>query len=288
MVARLALALVVMGCALALACTGAPPTPKPEQYFKDAQANLAGLEFDTALKNLDRMTKAAGEGPLAQQGMALRAAVHASLAEASKEMAEAFGTGAKQPSAAPRRSEFTKERSDSYSMARTRLISSLEGLAEQRGKLGAEAVPLTLPFPSFTGTESQALARLKSGGAVGEAELRRAELEAARNALARNLARLAGAGDDVNKGKALFDKGGVQVDPRVYLLEMSNTLMRLAEIFGRPALDDPKYQRLALELLRDTADVVLQKLQDKPDQDLETRAKKLKADCEKQLKALSK
>jgi hypothetical protein len=57
-------------------------------------------------------------------------------------------------------------------------------------------------------------------------------------------------------------------------------------MFDRRGLDDARYRRISLEVVRDNADVVLILLEKKPDKELETRAKKLKADCEAALKKL--
>jgi hypothetical protein len=276
---------LVLACTAA--CTGEPPAPKPEQYFQDARNNLASLDFDSALKNLERMIAAAEGQPLGQQGSVLRVALLTALADGARQMGEAYATGMKEPAAEPRQAQFTKWKADYYGMSRSRLIPALEGVMQQRDRLGDASIPLEVAFPNFTAQDHAAVVRIKSGALPADEDRVRAEREAARNALARVLARLAGAGEDVNKGQAAFQKGGVQVDPRIYLIEMSNTFFRLGEIFERRGLDDQRYLRITLEVVRDTADVALKLLAAKPDKDLEARARKLKADCEKKLKTLS-
>ena len=89
--------LFILLVCLLVACGGGPATPTSEQYFLDAKKNLATLDYEAALKNLDRLAKSAEGQPLAQQGTILRIALLAAMAEATSKMAEAYGDGARQP-----------------------------------------------------------------------------------------------------------------------------------------------------------------------------------------------
>lgn len=266
-------------------CSSGPATSGSEQYFTDAKSSLAKMDYDAALKNLDRLIKTTEGQPLGKQGAVLRTALLAAMADGTKQMAEAYGGGAGQSGASGRQGKFIKMKSDYYGIARARLMSSMEAVMAQRNKL-REPMALEIPFPDFAGTDPAAITKIQNGQWVDDSERYRAEIEAVRNSLARTLARLAGAGDDVHKGHATFDKGGVQIDPRIYLLELSNMFYKLSEMFDRRALDDARYRRISLEVVRDNADLVLKMVEAKPDKDLETRAKKLKADCEAALKKL--
>jgi len=279
--------LVLTVCVFLLACAGPPPAPSAEQYFTDAKNSLRSLDFDTALKNLDRMIKAAGGQPIAQQGLVLRTALLTALSDASKQMAEAYGLGVNQPPAVGRQGEFSRMRADYYGISRTRLMDAMQALMGQRSKLGDKPLSLQISFPEFSGTEPPELAKIRAGYWMEDNNRFRAELEMDRNALARTLARLAGAGGDVNKGREMFAKGSVEIDARIYLFELSNTFESLSGIFDRRALDDPRYLRICNEVIRDNMDLAMKLLAAKPDKDLQARVKKLKAECEKQLKTLS-
>ena len=278
---------VVAACLILLGCTSTPPTPAPVQYFADAKKNLDSLDYEAALKNLDRMIAAAGDQPIGQQGIVLRTALLTALAEGTKQMAETYGEGMKKPPAQARQAQFVRMRSDYYGICRVRLLSAMESGMKQRTKLGDKAMELQVNFPGFTGTQHPAISRIRDGYWVEDAERYRAELESVRNALARTLARLVGAGDDVHKGRTMFEKGSVQIAPAVYLFELSTAFRRLSEIFERRGLDDASYRRTCLEVVRDNLDATLKLLQAKPDKELEARAKKLKEESEKTLKSLS-
>lgn len=273
-------------CLLLLACTGAPPTPSAQQYFSDAKNNLAASDFDAALKNLDRSIKAAGEQPVGQQASMLRAVLLAALAEGSKQMAEAYGTGAKEPAAQARFGHFVRMRADYYGIARVRLMDAMQAVMDQRRKLDDKPISLEVNFPGFTGAEDPSATRIKKGYAAEDPNRYRAELNLDRNALARILASMAGVGDNPHKGQEIFSRGKVEIDPRVYLVELSSTFLRLGGIFERRALDEPRYLRAVNEVVRDNADLALKLLATKPDKDLESRAKKMRAECEKALKVL--
>jgi hypothetical protein len=276
--------LFLLGVFLLISSCGPPPAPPAQQFLTDAKANLAAMDYDAALKNLDKLIAAAEGQPAGQQGVILRTALLTAIADGSKTMGDAFAEGWRMSRADS--AQFVQLKGDYYGICRVRLMNAMEAVMAQRNKLG-DAMTLEIAFPDYSGTEPVALAMVKQGQYPQDAERFRTEREIERNALARTLARIAGAGEDVAKGKTAFEKGSVQVDPRVYLLELSATFYKLSDIFDRKALDDPRYRRISLEVVRDNMDIVLKMLESKPDKDLETRAKKLKADCEKEMKKLA-
>lgn len=284
---RLLFTLLLLGLlSFASGCAGEPTPPAAEQFFADAKKNLAAMDHEAALKNLDRAIKAAEAPPLTQQCTIIRTALLTAMAEGTKQMGDAYRDGARQSAAAGRVGQFGQMKSDYYGISRVRLMGAMEAVLAQRAKLGVQPMPLDLAFPDYSGQEPAAMIRARNGQWVEDATRYRTELEAIRNALARMFAAVAGAGSDVAKGKAVFDKGGVQIDPRVYLIELSNAFLRLSSIFDRRALDDPRYRRISLEVVQGNLDVLAKLLAEKPDKELEARAKKLKAECEKELKTL--
>jgi hypothetical protein len=283
------LPVILLGAALSLfvvACGSGPTAPTAEQYFQTAKDNLRAMDFDTAVKNLDRMIDSAGDTPLARQGILFRAVLLTALAEGDAHMAEAYSTGSRQPGGQAQFGLFSKFRNDYYGMARVHFMNAMEAVMAQRQRMQADPVALDIQFPDFTGTDPAALALIQSGKVPSEAERYRAELECSRNALARRLAAVVGAGDDVHKGHAVFAAGGVQIDPRAYLLEISEEFLRLSDMFGPRGMNEVRYIRATHEVVLDNLRVVEALLEKKPDADLESRTQKMKADCEKRMKSL--
>jgi len=276
--------LFLLGVFLLVSSCGPPPAPPAQQFFADAKNNLKAMDYDAALKNLDRLIAAAEGQPLGQQGVILRTALYTAVAEGTKRMAEAYDEGWR--AARVDHSQFVTMKSNYYGICRVRLMNAMESVMGQRNKLD-EPMTLEAAFPDYSGTDPVMVAMIEKGQYPKDEERFRAEREVVRNALARTLARMVGAGEDVAKGKAAFEKGSVQIDPRVYLLELSAMFYTLSEIFDRKVLDDSRYRGLSVEVVRDNMDILLKMLESKPDKDLETRAKKLKADCEKEIKKLS-
>ena len=239
-----------------------------------------------SLKNLDRSIKSAGEQPVGRQAGVLRVVLLTALAEGSKQMAEAYGAGVKEPAAQTRFGHFGRMRADYYGIARVRLMDAMQAVMDQRGKMGDKPIPLEVTFPGFTGAEDTAVAKVKKGYAVEDAERYRAELKADRNALARTLAALVGAGNDPNKGQQMFSRGSIELDPRAYLIELSSAFLQLGGIFERRALDESRYLRAVNEVVRDNMDLALKLIAARPDKDLEARARKMRGECEKTLKTL--
>ena len=274
-------------CWFLLSCGSGPPPPSATQYLADARSNLSASDFNAALKNLERSVKLGGEPALVQQSAVLRTAVVIALADSSKQMAEAYNLGRKEPAAQAKYGAFNSMRADYYGTARSRLMDAMQSVMDQRSKLGAVPISLELSFPGFTGVADPALGKIKDGHWVEDAERQGAEFKTERNALARTLTALVGAGEDPNKGKDLFSKGKVDLDPRVYLIESSAAFLRIGVIFDRRGLDELDHLRTVNEVVRDNLDVALKLLAAKPDKDLEARAKKMRADCERTLKVLT-
>jgi hypothetical protein len=90
----------------------------------------------------------------------------------------------------------------------------------------------------------------------------------------------------VHKGHAIFDKGAVQIDPRVYLLETAAAISAQSEMFGMRDLDQPKYMRTALEIAQGNVEAAMKLLEEKPEKALAAQAKKIKDDTAKELKKL--
>jgi len=277
---RLWLSLIIAIAVLLLACSCAPRISESDKAFTDARNNLKFSDFDGALNNLDKVIKSAKDDSLRQQALVLRTAIVTALAEANRQMAEAYYTGAQQPDAQSHSSPFYKTRSDYYSTANSLLMDAMQAVMNQRSKLSGNTIPLEVGFPSFAG-KIPGLAKIKSGQLISDSDRLSAELQEDRNALAVLLTAIAGAGQDPNKGQAAFSTGKVDVDPRVYIIEISDSFLQTRAIFESTGMNQPDRLRTVNDVVRGNLDVALKLLAAKPDKDLEARVKKMQADFEK-------
>ncbi len=283
---RLLSSLVIAIPLLLVACSGSPPRSISEQQLADARNSFKASDFNAALNSLDCAIKSAGDEPVGQQAAVLRVALATALADANKQMAEAYGLGAKEPAAQSRFGPFNKTRSEYYSVARSRLMDAMQSMMDQRRKLSANPLPIEVNFPGFTGGTEPTVTRIKSGQWVTDADRIGAELQADRNALARILSALAGAAEDPTKGQQIFSSGKVDIDPRVYLIALSRSFLEIGGLFQPRALNELNHLRTVNEVVRGNLEVALELLAMKPDKDLEARAKKMQAECEYTLKRL--
>ncbi len=283
---RLFLSLVIPISLFLVACSGAPPMSPGEKYLSDARNSLKSSDFNAALKDLDAAIKSAGDEPLGQQAAVLRVALMTALSDAGKQLAEAYAHGAKEPPAQSRSGAFNKMRADYYGIARSRLMDAMQSVMDRRSKLSGNPVPIEVNFPGFTGGTDPTVTKIKSGQWVTDADRFGAELQLDRNALARILSALAGAGQDPNKGQQVFSSGKVDIDPRVYLIELSSSFLQIGSMFDPHGVNAPDQLRIVNQVVRGNLDVALKLLAAKPDKDLEARAKKMQADCDKTLKKL--
>jgi hypothetical protein len=269
-----------------VACSNAPKVTLSERQFGDAKNNLKASDFKAALDNLNSAIKSTNDDALRQQALLLRVALVTALADADEQMAEAYHVGAKQPLAHAQVGAFYKQRSDYNNAARDYLMDAMQMVMDQRSKLSPNPVVIELAFPGFTGEGDPALAKIKNGQFVSDNERLNAEIQQDRNSFASILAELAGVGDDPNKGRELYSAGKVSVDPRVYIVILSDSFLHTGAMFEPRGLNEPDKLRTVNQVVRGNIDVANKLLAAKPDKDLETRVKKMQTDCDACLKKL--
>jgi hypothetical protein len=279
--------LAITFCVLLAACTNAPPPPSTAQYLAEARNNFKGSDFNAALINLDRAMKSTGDEALRQQAAVLRTALVTALADASKQMAEAYAVGANEPAARSQFGPFNRMRSDYYGIARSRLMDAMQSVMDQRSKLTVSPMPIEVMFPSLAGGTDPTITRIKRGLWVTDSDRLGAELVANRNALARTFSALAGAGPDPSKGQQIFSTGKVDIDPRVYLIEISSSFLQIGSMFEPRGVNEADHLRIVNQVVRDNLEIVQKLLVAKPDKDLEARATKMQTECDNTLKKLS-
>jgi hypothetical protein len=274
-------------CVLLMACSNAPTTPEGNVPFTDAKNNFKASDYSAALVNLDKTIKWTKDESIRQQAIVLRTALVTALADSYKQMAEAYYTGAKQPAGQSHSGAFSVKRSDYYKTAQGYLMDAMQATMDQRAKLGGNTVPIEVTFPGFMAT-NPGMSKIKLGQVVSDSEGVSAEVQADRNAFAVVLSAIAGAGQDPNKGQQAFSSGKADIDPRVYIIELSNSFMHSSTMFDYRGLNAPDRLRTVNEVVRGNLEVAEKLLAAKPDKDLEARVKKLQADCDKVLKPKAK
>ena len=266
-------------CLLLLACSSAPPTSQSDTSFTDARNNFKASDFKAALRNLDKVIKGSSDESQRQQAIVLRTVLVTALADANKQMAEAYYIGAKTPAGQSHSGSYYNMRSDYYNIARSFLMDGMQAVMDQRSKLGATPLVIEVTFPGFQGTNA-AMNKIKSGQLVSDNDQLSAEQQATRNALATVLSAIAGAPDDLNKGQQIYSNK-VEIDPRAYLIELSNSFYQSEAMFDWRGLNQPDKTRLVNDVVRGNLDIAKKMLTAKPDKDMQARVKKMLSDCDK-------
>src|SRR5206468_4867053 len=138
--------------------------------LSDARNSLKTSDFTAAVKDLDEAIKSAGDDPLGQQAAILRVALVTALADTGKQMADAYGLGAKEPAARSRSGAFSKMRADYYGIARSRLMDAMQSVMNQRSKLSGNPMPVQINFPGFTGGTDPTVTKIKGGQWVADGD----------------------------------------------------------------------------------------------------------------------
>ena len=100
-------------------------------------------------------------------------------------------------------------------------------------------------------------------------------------ALAVVLTSIAGKGQDPQKGKDAYATGKVEIDPRVYIIELSNSFLESGAMYEVHGLNQPEKLRTVKDVVKGNLEVATKLLAAKPDKNLEARVKKILDDCDK-------
>ena len=275
--------LIVAISVVFLVASCAPPVSQSTQAYNDAKNNLKFSDFDGALNNLDKAIKSAKDDASRQEALVLRTALVTALADANRQMAEAYNTGAQQPDAKGHTGPFYKTRSDYYSAASTFLMQAMQAVMDQRSKLGDKPMPLEVALPAFTATNA-GMENVKKGKLISDSDRLNAELQQDRNCIAATLSAIAGAGPDPNKGMVAYNAGKVDIDPRVYIVEMTDSFLQIGAMFEANGMNQLDRWHTVNQVVRANLNIATKLLAAKPDATLDARVKKMQADNDKTLK----
>lgn len=260
-------------CVFLASCSSGPTVPEGDQHFLDAKNNLKSSDFKAALSNLQATIKSTDKPEVKQEAKILRVALVTALAAANKEMGEAYQIGARMPAASGHTGAFYKNRSDYYNTAHAQLMDAMQTVMDQRQLLTDKPLTIEVVFPGFTGT-NPGLNNVKNGQLIGDGERAQAELQADRDALALVLASMAGAKDNLNKGKDIYAAGKVDIDPRQYLLALNDSFLSTGQMFGMRALNEPDHYETVKTVVMGNLEVVKKMLAAKPDKDMSAQVTK--------------
>ena len=216
------------------------------------------------MRNLDKVIKGSSDESQRQQAIVLRTVL---VIEA------------KIPAGQSHSGSYCRMRSDYYNTARSFLMDGMQAVMDQRSKLGATPLVIEVTFPGFQGTNA-AMNKIKSGQPVSDNHELSAEQQATRSALATVLSAIAGAPDDLNKGQQTYSNK-VEIDPRAYLIELSNSFYQSEAMFDWRGLNQPDKTRPVNDVARGNLDVAQKMLTAKPDKDMQARVTKMLSDCDK-------
>jgi len=265
--------LAVIVCLFLASCSSGPEVSEGDQHFLDAKNNLKSSDFKAALTNLQATIKSTTNPAVKQEASVLRVALVTALAAANKEMGEAYQIGARMPAAAGHTGAFYKTRSDYYNTAHAQLMDAMQTVMDQRAIMSDKPMVIEVAFPGFTGT-NPGLNNVKNGQLIGDADRVQAELQSDRDALALVLTAMAGAKDNLNKGKEIYAAGKVEIDPRMYLLALNDSFLSTGQMFGFRGLNEPDHLTTVNQVVMGNLEVVKKMLSAKPDKDLEAQITK--------------
>ena len=269
-----------------VAWSGCAPRPKPvtpASQFAEAKEMLRQRTHDRALDSLAKLSKQ--ENELAERARMLSIAVLGGMGESYREMGDAYMKGSTVVRTEAEKMRFRKMAMDYFGMARVRSLGYVEQFLPLLKKSDTKPFTVEARFPEVGAVENATVNKLQQGIWVGDEERYQAELDTLDLWVAKILCASASV-TDLNQGRALYQKGTVDLDPRGYFVAMARTMMDASALFMPKALDDSRLRRLFYEKADETLDTSMRLLKMQPDKALEARARKMKDDCQRELKRL--
>ena len=84
----------------------------------------------------------------------------------------------------------------------------------------------------------------------------------------------------INTGQQIYSNK-VEIDPRAYLIELSNSFYQSEAMFDWRGLNQPDKTRPVNDVVRGNLDIAQKILTARPDKDMQARVKKMQSDCDK-------
>ena len=269
-------ALVLTGLTLASCSSGGsgPQAGSPAWYWQAAEETFASGDYEKAQQHLKEV--ADGDSEYKEQAALWRAAITGGLARGYMELGNALAEAMEEDEKLV--GSFTVRVQDFRRNARRHAINFTESIGAVRKIAGqGPTVALRFPFPTGSANESPTLLSLREGEKVPESQIDAALDHTLKRGLLLQTAQMAGAGDDVAKGQALFESGEASVPQLVFLQNLGKSLYEISALFGSEQLHEPKIQKVML----DSALQCLQPALDAEDGELKQQAMLIKEEIDK-------
>ncbi len=269
--------LMVLVLLALIACSGGgssgPQMGTPEWYWQAARENFDKSDFKKTQEHLERVVDS--DNALRQQAAVWRTVVLAGLVRGYKELGDVYAEVArKQP---PRASQVQNSIQQYRRDARQYAIELTESMATVRKLIGdADKVSLDFAFPTGSPTPSAVLASLKSGQTPPETQLMDAERETLQWGMILQTADTAGAKNEANRARAMFENRPVEVSRTDFFLSMGESMYAFSDLFGQKSLNEPKIRKVMLQVALDCLAPALEA----QDAKLKQQAEKLKKEIE--------
>lgn len=234
---------VALGAALAfvflVSCNSGPSAPQPGTpgyYWAAANDNWKSGDYVRTLDNLAHVTET--QNDFTARARPWRIVIAAGVAQGYSDMAQAFEDGAKATRFRP--AEFRRP----MNAYRTSASRTALQLAEAFGKFSTDnkdqPVRIEFPWPPAGNPamppKLEALAR---GTMPSQDQIDAVELAIVQRDVVRAAARVAGAADDIAKGRAVFQAPGHSIPAEQFNTGIARTLVDLAALYGPAKMDMP-------------------------------------------------
>ncbi|MFQ5925804.1 MAG: hypothetical protein ACE5MH_00025 [Terriglobia bacterium] len=265
-----------------VACSG-PIVPRgPEQLYRLAGEQINNENYVRALDTLARIARNSPDSRYGAKASLTRLALLAGLARSALTLGELYLEVREEVEAAAYRSELHTAAMNQFGLGQSWALALVEALDQQLPTLADKPFLMDPLLPTTPAPEHPALARLREGEPIPEPERRAIERAAGRRALAEVMAALAGAPGDFGRAYDALAQGNARLEPAAVFLAFGNELVSLGGLFGKKALNNPRYQRLFYERALALAERALAATTS-PDSPRAQQAERLKRHCQEVL-----
>lgn len=224
---------------------GEPLVPRtPEQLYRLAAEQLRNENYVRALDTLARITRTSPNSPLAVKAALTRMAVLAGWAHGAHELGEIYLQASEQATEPAAKSTLRQAGMEQFSIAQSHALALLDALAGELPGLAGTGWSTDPLLPLIPPAAHPALARLRAGQPLGEAERTAIQRDAIRRGLAEMMAALAGTPGDFGRAHERLARDNARLERAGVYLAFGDVLVSLSRLFDKTALDNPRYHRL--------------------------------------------
>ena len=275
----LSASLIAIVCLAAAGCSQEPQVDRntPEYLFSEVNKAVADGRFEKALNSSGTLQTKFPKSEQAAKARLLNIVLLVGQSDGYRSIADAYLAGME---ADPK--QYGTLRSTAFNYLRKRksvalvLYQACDRFLKRHSPESTYALESSWPVDDSEQGPDQ-LEEVRSGNLLDSEQQEEVEVVELPKGVARSLARFVGSEQDLAQARTTLEQGSVDLVPSGLLVTLTQCLLDNQKLFGREGLSEHKNYALFVVKAAESLELAFKRLQDSPDEAIQTRADELKA-----------